>query len=171
MAAEGDGAGKLPPKSRRDPDLLCRICQVGASLSIGRPAIHLSIGEIEPYAAVTILDLDNPNIGIKRDFAVKPLVGLAGRDPFLLVRPDEGSFDAPFRFGRRGLRGRLVQGGTPVETVDPDENRARFRGAPAAEHRALAFRPASAQIGRDPYVRPEAHPVSAFGFARPRRAA
>lgn len=110
------------------------------------------MGEIEPHAAITIFDLDNPEIGIKRDFALEPLVGLAGRDPFRLVRPDEGSFDAPLRFDRHGLRSRLVQGGTPVETVDLDENRASLGSAPAAQDGAHPLHPAPTQIGRDPNV-------------------
>ena len=163
--------------SKVDQGAICCLAQNvrGRQVCLRRPGApglsSGSTGKIEPHAAVAILDLDDPKIGIKRDLALKPLVGLAGRDPFRLVRPDEGSFDAPLRFNRHRLRGRLVQGGTPVETVNLDEDRARLRRAPAAEHRALAFRAASAQIGRDPYVRPQAHRFSARSFARPRRAA
>ena len=116
-----------------------------------------STDEIEPYATVAILDLDNPKVRIERDFALKPLFGLARLDPFRLVRPDEGSFDAPFPFDRHRLRGRLVDGGTAVQPIDFDEDRSRFRRAAAAEHRALALRAASSQIGGDPQVRPQAH--------------
>ena len=142
-----------------------------AGLELERSSVHRSTREIEPYAPIAILDLDNPKIGIKRDLALKPLVGFAGRDPFRLMRPDEGSFDAAFQLDRYGLRGGFIQGGTAVETIDLDENRARFRRAPAPQHRALAFNPAAAQIGGDPDVRPQAHLFSALGFARPRRAA
>ena len=119
------------------------------------------MGEIEPYAAVAILDLDNPKVWIIRRFALQPLVGLPRLDPFRLVRPDEGTLDAPLQFARHRLRGRPVEGGLAVQAIDFDEDGASFRRAPAAEHRALALRAAPAQIGRDPDVGPQAHFLSA----------
>src|SRR5271166_7073066 len=130
---------------------------IGDVFRSNRSAIPRSADEIEPHAAVAILDLDNPKVRIVRDFAREPLFGLARLDPFRLVRPDEGSFDASLPFDRHRLRGRLVEGGTAVEAIDFDEDRSGFRSTPAAEHRALALRAAAAQIGRDPHVRPQAH--------------
>ena len=45
--------------------------------------------EIEPDAFHAILDLDNPKIGIERDFPLQPLLGGAGIDGRLFMRAGE----------------------------------------------------------------------------------
>ena len=54
--------------------------------------------EIEPGAVRAILDLDNPKVGIKRDFPFEPLLRLAGVDE-----------RAPYARGRRSYRRRAAR--------------------------------------------------------------
>jgi hypothetical protein len=82
-------------------------------------ALHLAEGpgadgmgslwrQIEPGAGRAVLDLDNPNVGIKRDFSFEPLFRLAGIDPFPTMRPDKHPLDAGPRLNRGGLRRRAI---------------------------------------------------------------
>lgn len=64
--------------------------------------------QIEPSAGGAVLDLDDPNVRIKRDFPFEPLFRLAGIDPFPTMRPDKHPLDAGLRLDGYGLRRRTV---------------------------------------------------------------
>ena len=59
--------------------------------------------KIEPGAGRSLLNLDDPEVGIEGDFAFEPFLGLAGSDAVLAVRPSENPLDAPAKLGRYGL--------------------------------------------------------------------
>ena len=115
--------------------------------------------EIEPSAVRAILDLDNPKVGIKRDFPFEPLLGRGGIDGRLAVRACEKSFDAGFRRGRDGLRRRLIERRAPVQMIDFHKNCAGLGGAAAPKDGARPFHSAPTQIGRDPNVGAQAQRV------------
>ena len=112
--------------------------------------------EIEPGAVDAILDLDNPQVGIKGDFPFEPLFRLTGVDERPRMGASEDSVDARRRVRRLGLRRGSIERRAPVQVIDFDENRASLRGATTAEDRAHPFHSASTQIGGDPDVRPQA---------------
>ena len=60
--------------------------------------------QIEPCAGRVVLDFNDPQVGIKRDFPFKPCVRRGGIDPFFLMRPSKNPLDAGFELSRFGLR-------------------------------------------------------------------
>jgi hypothetical protein len=115
--------------------------------------------KIEPGAILAVFDLDNPKVGIKRDFPPEPLLRRVRIDGRVLMRAREQPFDAGRRGRRKGLRRRLIECRAPVQVIDFDENGAGLGGAPATEDGACAFHSASTQIGRDPDVGTQAQRV------------
>ena len=115
--------------------------------------------EIEPGAVHAILDLDDPKVGIKRNFPLEPLLRLVGIDVRPGMRESEDPFDAGRRVRSEGLRRRSVERRAPVQVIDFDENGASLRGASAAKDRARPFHSASTQIGRDPDVGAQAQRI------------
>jgi hypothetical protein len=112
--------------------------------------------EIEPGAVDAILDLDNPQIGIKGDFPFEPLLRLAGLDEHPRMGASEDSVDARGRVRSLGLWRGSIERRAPVQVIDFDENGASLRSAATAEDRADPFHSASTQIGGDPDVRTQA---------------
>jgi hypothetical protein len=108
--------------------------------------------EIEPGAVDAILDLDDPQVGIKGDFPFEPLLRLAGIDEQPRMSASEHSLDTRRRVRGLGLRHRSIERRAPVQVIDFDENRASLRGAATAEDRAHPFHSASTQISGDPDV-------------------
>ena len=130
-------------------------------------AIHLAQGpgadgmgslwrQIEPSAGGAVLDLNDPNVGIKRDFPFEPLLRLAGIDPFPTMGPNKHPLDAGLRLNGGGLRRRAIERRAPIQMVDFHENGASFRRASATKDRAQSFHSTSTQIGGDPNVRAQA---------------
>ena len=64
--------------------------------------------QIEPSANSAILDLNDPNVRIKRDFPFEPPFRLAGIDPFPSMRPNKHPLDAGLRLNGCGLRRRTI---------------------------------------------------------------
>jgi len=64
--------------------------------------------QIEPGAGGADLDLNDPNVRIKRDFAFEPPFRLAGIDPFPTMRANKHPLDAGLRLNGRGLRRRTI---------------------------------------------------------------
>jgi hypothetical protein len=112
--------------------------------------------EIEPGAVDAILDLDNPQVGIKGDFPFEPLFHLTGVDTRRCMGASEDSVDATRRVRCLRLWRGSIERRAPVQMIDFDENRAGLGGATTAEDRARPFHSASTQIGGDPDVRPQA---------------
>jgi hypothetical protein len=108
--------------------------------------------EIEPGALDALLDLHNPQVGIKGDFPFEPLLRLAGVDERPRMSASEDSVDARRRVRGLGLRRRSIERRAPVQVIDFDENRASLRSAATAEDRAHPFHSASTQVGGDPDV-------------------
>ncbi len=108
--------------------------------------------EIEPDAFHAILDLDNPKIGIERDFPLEPRLGGAGINGRLFMRAGEKPFDAGLSVGRDRLRRRLIERRKSVQVIDFHENGAGLGRAAPAEDGADPFHSAPTQIGRDPNV-------------------
>ncbi len=80
--------------------------------------------QFQERAALPILDLHKPQIGLEGDFPGETRLGVGGGHPFILVEAAEAAHPV---LGNLALRGGAEQGGTPVEPVDLDEDRARFR--------------------------------------------
>ena len=80
--------------------------------------------EIEPGAVDAILNLDNPQVGIKGDFPFEPLFRLTGVDKRSRVSASEDSVDARRRVRRLGLRRGSIERCASVQVIDFDENRA-----------------------------------------------
>jgi hypothetical protein len=116
-------------------------------------------GQIEPGAVHATLDLNNPEVGVKRNFPLESLLRLVRIDGRLLMRAGEKPFDARLRSGRNGLRRGLIERRAPVQVIDFDENGASLGGAASAQDCAHPFHSASTQIGRDPDVGAQAHRV------------
>jgi hypothetical protein len=112
--------------------------------------------EIEPGAVDAILDLDNPQVGIKGYFPFESLFRLTGIDKRPRMGASEDSVDARRRVRRLRLRGGPIKRRATIQVIDFDENRAGLGGAAAEEDRARPFHSASTQIGGDPDVRPQA---------------
>src|SRR5712691_10584761 len=113
---------------------------------------------IEEMAAGTILDLDDPDVGIEAQLARQPFLDLCLRGRL----PGDARAEQPIgraRIVERGLRRRTEQLRGAVETVQLDENRAGLLGAAPPHRRKGAFQMAAADIGRDPDCGFEAHGV------------
>jgi hypothetical protein len=115
--------------------------------------------EIEPGAVDAILDLDNPQVGIKGDFPFEPLLRLAGVDEHPRMSASEHPVNADRRVRGLGLWRGSIERRAPVQMIDFDENRASLRSATTAEDRAHPFHSASTQIGGDPDVRTQAQRI------------
>jgi hypothetical protein len=133
----------------------------------GRLRAQAPLGrQIEPGAGRAVLDLNDPNIGIKRDFPFETSFRLAGIDRFSTMRPNKHPLDAGRRLNGRGLRRRTIERRAPIQMVDLHENGAGFGRAPATEDRARSLHSASTQIGGDPNVRAQAQTDLALRSAR-----
>jgi hypothetical protein len=64
--------------------------------------------QIEPSAGRAVLDLNDPNVGIKRDFPFEPLFRVVGIDPFPTMRPNKHPLNAGRRLSGCGLRRRSI---------------------------------------------------------------
>jgi hypothetical protein len=130
------------------------------SSNASRPDCDAPSGrEIEPRAVWTVLDLNNPEVRIERDFPFEPLLRFARIDAVPTMRPSENPLDARGKLGSQSLGRGPVERRTPVQVIDFHENCASFRGAPAAQDRASSFHSAATQIGGDPYVGAQAQRV------------
>jgi hypothetical protein len=114
---------------------------------------------VEPRAGRGVLDLDDPEVGIERDFPPQPLLRRAGLDVVALMRASENSLDARPEVGSQRLRRGSVKSRPPVPVIDLDKYGAGFRGASAAKDRASSFHSASTQIGGDPNVGAQTQPA------------
>jgi hypothetical protein len=115
--------------------------------------------EIEPGAFDAILNLDDPEVGIKGDFPFEPLLRLAGVDEHSRMSASKESIDPRRRIRSLGLRRGSIERRAPVQMIDFDENRTGFRSAATAEDGVHPFHSASTQIGGDPDVRAQAQRV------------
>ena len=74
------------------------------------PGIGLSLRrEIEPSSVHAVLDLNNPEVGVKGDFPFEPRLGLVGIDQWSRVRPGKHSVDAARRLSCDRLRRRSIE--------------------------------------------------------------
>jgi hypothetical protein len=115
--------------------------------------------EVEPGAVRAILDLNDPKVGVKRNFPFEsPL-----RFVRVKRRPRMCDGEDPINTARgvrsEGLRRRSIERGAPVQMIDLNENRASLRSAAAAKDRAYPFHSASTQIGGDPNVGAQAQRI------------
>jgi len=123
-----------------------------------RAVVH-SLRKIEPSLAITVFHLDNPNVGIKGDFPLKPTVRPVRTDPLFSVNPREDPFDARSNDARHGLRGRAKERRLAIQPINFHEDRAGFRSASSTQDRAHSLDPASAQVCSDPNIRAKAQPI------------
>jgi hypothetical protein len=115
--------------------------------------------EIEPGAVHAILDLNDPKVGVEGDFPFESLLRFVGIDVWPAVCASEDSVDAARSGSRDGLWRRPIEGRTPVQVIDFDENGASFSGATTSEDRGHPFHSASAQIRGDPNVGAQAQRI------------
>src|SRR6185295_3456225 len=104
--------------------------------------------QVEKIAALAVLDLDQPKIGVELEFAHDPRfdVGLADEAAFQ-TRDKKTIGGARLVKGR--LRSRPEQGGTAVEPRDFDKDRARLFGPASAYHGESALDVTTADVSRD----------------------
>ena len=108
-----------------------------------------SPGDIEKTAALPVLRLDDPNIGVEVDLAGEFLFGFGRIDPGVAMKPREKPALAILHFA---LRRRSEQSGETVEPVDLDKNRAGLGRAAPAQYGGGAFMRAVSEIGRHPNI-------------------
>ncbi len=132
----------------------------GSCASTPERALDVGLGrEIEPGAVQPILDLNDPKVGVKRNFPFESLLRLVGIDVRPGMRESEDSVDAARRVRSEGLWRRSIERRAPVQVIDFDENSAGLRGASPAKDRACPFHSAATQIGRYPDVGAQAQRI------------
>src|SRR5262249_54099779 len=104
---------------------------------------------VQEMPAGTVLDLDDPGVGVEADLARKPLLDLLLRHRRVAEAAHERAV-AWVRLLEHRLRRGTEQLGGAVEPVKLDEARARPRGAAPAHRREGALAVAAAHIGGDP---------------------
>ena len=114
-----------------------------------------SIGQIKKVAAISILDFDDPQVGVESEFLAKAVFGAGRIDPLFVMQTTPQAISGRHR--HIGLRRGPEHRDAPVEPVDLDEDGARLSRAATAQNRAGAYRITSPQIGRDPEVGPQPH--------------
>ena len=106
-------------------------------------------------APVTILDLDDPEIGIETNFTRQPFFDIRGLNPIVFMRARPQALHA--MLGKLRLRRRSKQRRATVEPIDLDEYGARFRRAAPTQCCDGAFDRASPEISRDPDIGAKPH--------------
>ncbi len=86
-------------------------------------------GQIQPRAAIAVLDFDDPKIGIEADLPFQPPLGLACVEPIRLVLSSEEAINAWGQINRLGLRRWAIDGGFAIHSVDLYEDRSGLRSA------------------------------------------
>src|SRR5947208_8358688 len=105
---------------------------------------------------LAVLNLDDPGIRVKTDFAREALLDLGVRLRFVAKTAHECAIRG-VGFIERGLRRGAVEVRGPVEPVELDEDRARLLSAAMSHRREGAFDVAATNIGRHPDRGFEAH--------------
>src|SRR6185437_4933265 len=105
---------------------------------------------IEEIASGAVLNLDNPYIRVKSDFAYQPCFDIGVRRRFAAAEHSREHAIGGLCLIKGGLRRRSIQCGSAVETANLNKDRTGLVGATPAHRREYAFRVAAAQIGRHP---------------------